>query len=55
MPPDLVDDRFADLHANHRAELNSAAVRAHNRGRFRLLAPNGESPFAPSRPGALRL
>ena len=29
MSPDLVVDRFADLHANGRAELKSAAVRAH--------------------------
>jgi hypothetical protein len=28
MSPDLVDDRFADLHANGRAELKSAAVPA---------------------------
>jgi hypothetical protein len=28
MSPDLVDDRFADLHANGRAELKPAAVRA---------------------------
>jgi len=29
MSPDLVNDRFADLHANGRVELKSAAVWAH--------------------------